>query len=142
MERYSPAVKSTLFVVMGAIIMFAAFATCCRGATPTPTPDLSNVTEADIAATIAHRNALHEQLIQETLPQASDDVRVAVEEAQVLQTGIDKLALSAARVPVLESELAKAHKACWRNLLLGGIVGAILALFGPKLLGLASLLGA
>ncbi len=135
----------TWLPILGALIIGSCIVTFCtlqsHGATPTPTPDLSNVTEADIQATIAHRNALHEQLIQETLPQASEDVRTAVEEAQVLQTGIDKLALQASKVPVLEAELAKAHKACWRNLLLGGIIGAILALFGPKLLGLASMVG-
>lgn len=136
----------TWLPIIGALIIGSCIVTFCtlqsHGATPTPTPDLTNVTEADIQATIAHRNALHEQLIQETLPQASDDVRVAVEEAQVLQTGIDKLAIQASKVPVLEAELDKAHKACWRNLLLGGIVGALLTLFGPKLLGLASLVGA
>lgn len=116
-----------------------------QGQTPIPfdvnTVDTSTISEADIAATIAHRNALHEQLIEQTLPAASNDVKEAVAKAQDLQKHIDALALSAAKVPVLEAELAKAHKACWRNLLIGGIIGAILALFGPKLLGLASMVG-
>jgi phosphopantothenate synthetase len=104
---------------------------------PTPTPDLTGITEAQIEATIAHKNALHEQLIQQTLPAASEDVKAAVAKAQTLQKQIDALAIQAARVPVLEAELAKAHKACWRNLFIGGIIGAVLVLVGPTLLKLA-----
>ena len=144
MERY------TQIVINGAIAMFGVFAVfhyvemCAQIPTPfdVKTVDMSNITEAEIQATIAHRNALHEQLIEQTLPAASEDVKAALDKAQNLQKDIDKLAIQAARVPVLEAELSKAHKACWRNLLLGGIVGALLALFGPKLLGLASLIGA
>ncbi len=131
----------TAFAIVVGFFLLLAFIVFCHGATPTPTPDLAGVTEADIQATIAHRNALHQQLIEETLPAASDDVKAAVDKAQNLQKDIDKLALQAARVPVLEAELAKAHKACWRNLLIGGAIGAVLALFGPKLLGLASMVG-
>jgi hypothetical protein len=133
-------------LLVGAILfMFGCLET--RGATPTPSPfdanavDMSTISEDQIKATIAHRNALHQQLIDQTLPAASDDVKAAVDKAQVLQKQIDVLALSAAKVPVLEADLAKAHKACWRNLLLGGVIGAILGLFGPKLLGLASMVG-
>ena len=115
---------------------------CIAAATPTPapapTPDLSTITAADIEATIAHRNALHEQLIQQTLPAATQDVKDAVAKAQVIQKDIDKLALAAAEVPVLEAELKKAHKAIWRDLFIGvasGIaVGVLGVLIGPKLL--------
>ena len=107
--------------------------------TPTPTPDLTSITEADILSTIAHRNALHEQLVDQVLPSASTDVKEAVAKAQTLQKQIDALALQAARVPVLEADLKKAHKACWRNLLIGAIGGAILVIVGPKLLALSSI---
>lgn len=131
------------FIWIGLSCLFIA------AASPTPQPtwsvtgatvDLSTVTEEDIAKTIAHRNALHEQLIQETLPAASQDVKDAVSKAQVLQKDIDQLALQAAKVPILEADLAKAHKACWRNLFGGLAAGAILGvlgiLIGPKLLEL------
>ena len=107
---------------------------------PTPVPEFAGtITEADIRATIAHRNALNEQLLQQTLPAASNDVKAAVANAQDLQKQIDALALQAAKVPVLEAELAKAHRACWRNLLIGGAIGAVLVLVGPMLIKLLPL---
>lgn len=144
--------KTTL-PILAALGIGAIIITFCtleaHGAKPSPTPtafdvsavDMSKISEADIQATIAHRNALHQQLIDQTLPAASSDVKAAVDKAQNLQKQIDALAISAAKVPVLEAELSKAHKACWRNLLIGIAIGAIGALVGPKLLGLASMVG-
>jgi len=120
------------FLMVPIAVLLAASTT-----SPAPIPDLSKITAADIEATIAHRNALHEQLIQQTLPAASEDVKEAVAKAQTLQKQIDALAIQAARVPVLEAELGKAHKACWRNLAIGAIAGAVLVLVGPTLLKLA-----
>jgi hypothetical protein len=136
-----------LLATICAVLVFVSCAVCCHAATPTPSPfdvnavDMATITEMDIQATIAHRNALHEMLIQQTLPAASNDVKEAVAKAQDLQKDIDKLAISAARVPVLEAELDKAHKACWRNLFIGLAIGVVGALLGPKLLGLASMVG-
>lgn len=141
--------RTTLAIICG-ILTFAAIAICCHAKsipTPSPSPfdvnaiDLSLISEADIQATIAHRNALHQQLIDQTLPAASNDVKEAVAKAQVLQKDIDALAIQAAKVPILQAELDKAHKACWRNLFIGGAIGAILVLVGPKLIGLASMVG-
>ena len=118
-----------------------------RGATPTPSPfdanavDMSTISEDQIKATIAHRNALHQQLIDQTLPAASNDVKAAVDKAQVLQKDIDALAIQAAQVPILQAELDKAHKAIWRDILIAGGVCFVLGLFGPKLLELASMVG-
>jgi len=118
-----------------------------RGATPTPSPfdanavDMSTISEDQIKATIAHRNALHQQLIDQTLPAASNDVKAAVDKAQNLQKDIDRIALEAAKVPILQAELDKAHKAIWRDILIAGGVCFVLGLFGPKLLGLASMVG-
>jgi hypothetical protein len=151
MERHTPQMKITLAIIGAISIAVVLFIFGCfetHGATPTASPpfdvnavDVSIISEADIQATIAHRNALHEMLIQQTLPAASQDVKEAVDKAQNLQKEIDALALSAAKVPVLEADLAKAHKACWRNLFIGGVIGAVLVLVGPKLLGLASMVG-
>jgi NAD(P)-dependent dehydrogenase (short-subunit alcohol dehydrogenase family) len=144
MERNA---QQTMRTLLGAIVMFMAIVFVGRGNIPTPTPfdaskvDVSNITAAEIAATIAHRNALHQQLIDQTLPAASDDVKAAVDNAQNLQKQIDVLALNAAKVPALQDELSKAHSAIWRDVLLclGG--GFVLGLFGPKLLALASMIG-
>jgi exonuclease VII large subunit len=136
-----------LLATICAVLVFVSCAVCCRATTPTPSPfdvnavDMAVISEAEIQATIAHRNALHEMLIQQTLPAASNDVKEAVAKAQDLQKDIDKLALSAARVPVLEAELAKAHKAIWRDIILFTAIGFVLGLLGPKLLGLASMVG-
>jgi ribosomal protein L17 len=125
-----------------ACVLIALFAVAgATSPTPTATPDLTNVTEADILSTIAHRNALHEQLVDQVLPSASTDIKEAVAKAQTLQKEIDRLALQAARVPVLEAEIAKAHKACWRNLMIGAISGAVLVLVGPTLIKLAGSFG-
>jgi ribosomal protein L17 len=138
--------RSVNAIICG-VLTFAAIAVCCHGGTATPFDaskvDFSKIpdVEAQMQATIAHRNALHQQLLDQVLPAASDDVKAAVDKAQNLQKEIDKQALQAARVPVLEAELTKAHKACWRNLLIGAVIGAIGALIGPKLIGLATLIG-
>jgi hypothetical protein len=102
---------------------------------------MSTISEDQIKATIAHRNALHQQLIDQTLPAASNDVKAGVAKAQVLQKGIDDLAIQAAQLPILQAELDKAHKAIWRDILIAGGVCFVLGLFGPKLLGLASMVG-
>jgi ribosomal protein L17 len=102
---------------------------------------MSTISEDQIKATIAHRNALHQQLIDQTLPAASNDVKAAVDKAQNLQKDIDALAIQAAKVPILQAELDKAHKAIWRDILIAGGVCFVLGLFGPKLLGLASMVG-
>jgi hypothetical protein len=137
-----------LLATICAVLVFVSCAVCCRAATPTASPafdvnavDMSVISEAEIQATIAHRNALHEMLIQQTLPAASADVKEAVAKAQNLQKDIDALAISAAKVPVLEAELAKAHKAIWRDIILFTAIGFVLGLLGPKLLGLASMVG-
>jgi hypothetical protein len=132
-----------------AALVFVFVASCHKAhpATPTPSPfdvnavDTSLISEMDIQATIAHRNALHEMLIQQTLPAASDDVKEAVAKAQDLQKQIDALALSAAKVPVLQAELDKAHKAIWRDVFMCLGAGFVIGLLGPKLLGLASMVG-
>jgi hypothetical protein len=149
MEGDTQTMKTAIRGLITGILTFVAIA-CCHSATPTPQPfDASKVdfakipnVEAQMQATIAHRNALHQKVIDEVLPAASDDVKASLYKAQDLQKQIDAQALIAAQVPGLHAELDKAHKACWRNLLLGGVIGAIVVLFGPKLLGLATFLGA
>lgn len=140
--------KTNKILLIATIIVGFTLAcvTYCHGQSATPSwtidgvsIDLSQVTEADIAATITHRNALHEQLIQETLPAASQDVKDAVSKAQILQKDIDSIALQAAQVPILEKKLAQKDFAIWRNAVLGLVLGAILALVGPKLLALTAI---
>jgi len=134
----------TLHPILCGVLTFAAIAVCCHAkSSPTPSPspfavnavDMSNISEADIQATIAHRNALHQQLIDQTLPAASNDVKEAVAKAQVLQKDIDALAIQAARVPLLLAELDKAHKAIWRDIVLFTLLGAAIGFLGPKLAG-------
>lgn len=134
-----PSVNNLLrYVLLG--MMF----TVCYAASPTPFDaskvDWSKVPNADaqVDKMITHRNALSQRVINEVLPEASDDVKSSLDKAQNLQKDIDDMARRGAHC---DYELAKAHKACWRNLLIGGIIGAILGLFGPKLLGLASMVG-
>src|SRR6188472_1737863 len=103
--------KTSLPILCG-ILTFISIAVCChaKGANPTPSPfdvnavDISTISEDQIKATIAHRNALHQQLIDQTLPAASNDVKAAVDKAQVLQKDIDALAIQAAQVPILQAE--------------------------------------
>src|SRR6188472_3525420 len=98
--------KTTLAISGGLLTALILFMFGCletRGATPTPSPfdvsavDVSTISEDQIKATIADRNALHQQLIDQTLPAASKDVKAAVDKAQVLQHDIDALALQAAK---------------------------------------------
>jgi len=132
----------TALAITCAILVFGSIAVCCHGASPTPFDankvDMSQITEFDIQSTIDHRNQLHQQLIEQTLPQASSAVKAAVDKAQNLQKEIDALALQAAKVPILEAELKKAHSACWRNLIVGLVLGAAIGFLGPKVAKLAA----
>jgi len=137
----------TLHAILCAVLTFAAIAVCCHAkSNPTPSPspfdvnavDVSTISEDQIKATIAHRNALHQQLIDQTLPAASNDVKEAVAKAQVLQKDIDALALQAAKVPILQAELDKAHKAIWRDIVLFTLLGAAIGFLGPKIARLAA----
>ena len=139
--------KTTLAIIGGLLTAAILFIFGCletRGATPTPSPfdvnavDMSRISETDIQATIAHRNALHQQLIDQTLPAASKDVKEAVAKAQTLQKDIDALAIQAAKVPILQAELDKAHKAIWRDIVLFTLLGAAIGFLGPKLMRLAA----
>lgn len=137
MNRIISAVGCAL-LTFGALAAFGKIET-----TPTPRPavDWSKVPNADaqVEQMIAHRNALHQLLLDQTLPDASADVKSALDKAQVLQKDIDQLAISAAKVPVLEAELKKAHSACWRNLMIGLAGGFVLGFLGPKILKLVSI---
>ena len=139
--------KTTLAIIGGLLTAAILFIFGCletRGATPTPSPfdvnavDMSKISEAQIQATIAHRNALHQQLIDQTLPAASNDVKEAVAKAQVLQKDIDALAIQAAKVPILQAELDKAHKAIWRDCVVCLLLGAAIGFLGPKVAKLAA----
>ena len=139
--------KTTLAIIGGLLTAAILFIFGCletRGATPTPSPfdvnavDVSTISEDQIKATIAHRNALHQQLIDRTLPAASSDVKAAVDKAQDLQKQIDALALQAAKVPILQAELDKAHKAIWRDIVLFTLLGAAIGFLGPKVARLAA----
>ena len=137
----------TLHPILCGVLTFAAIAVCCHAkSSPTPSPspfdvnavDMSKISEADIQATIAHRNALHQQLIDQTLPAASRDVKEAVAKAQVLQKDIDRIAIEAAKVGPLQDALAKAHKAIWRDIVVCLILGAAIGFLGPKIARLAA----
>ena len=139
--------KTTLAIIGGLLTAAILFIFGCletRGATPTPSPfdvnavDMSNISEADIQATIAHRNALHQQLIDQTLPAASKDVKEAVAKAQVLQKDIDAIAIEAAKVGPLRAELDKAHKAIWRDIVVTAIIAGLIGFLGPKVARLAA----
>jgi len=127
-----------------ALLTFGSLATFGRvEATPRPAVDWSKVPNADaqVEQMIAHRNALHQQLLDQTLPAASDDVKAALDKAQNLQKDIDKLAISAAKVPVLEAELKKAHAAIWRDIVVCLILGAAIGFLGPKIAKLVAVFG-
>ena len=137
----------TLHPILCGVLTFAAIAVCCHAkSSPTPSPspfavnavDMSNISEADIQATIAHRNALHQQLIDQTLPAASKDVKEAVAKAQVLQKDIDAIAIEAAKVGPLRAELDKAHKAIWRDIVVTAIIAGLIGFLGPKVARLAA----
>lgn len=133
-------------VFFGLIIFVAALAAFGRVETsPTPRPavDWSKVPNADaqVEQMIAHRNALTQVVLDQTLPAANEDVKASLYKAQSLQKDIDAQAVQAAQVPILQAELDKAHKAIWRDILIAGGVCFVLGLFGPKLLGLASMVG-
>ena len=139
--------KTTLAIIGGLLTAAILFIFGCletRGATPTPSPfdvnavDVSTISEDQIKATIAHRNALHQQLIDQTLPAASNEVKAAVDKAQVLQKDIDAIAIEAAKVGPLRAELDKAHKAIWRDIVLFTLLGAAIGFLGPKLMRLAA----
>lgn len=139
----------TLHAILCAVLTFTAIAVCCHAkSSPTPSPspfdvnavDMSLISEEQIQATIAHRNALHQQLIDQTLPDASNDVKEAVAKAQTLQKDIDRIALEAAKVPILQAELDKAHKAIWRDCIVCLLLGAAIGFLGPKVAKLAAFL--
>ena len=139
--------KTTLAIIGGLLTAAILFIFGCletRGATPTPSPfdvnavDMSKISEAQIQATIAHRNALHQQLIDQTLPAASKDVKEAVAKAQVLQKDIDAIAIEAAKVGPLRAELDKAHKAIWRDIVVTAIIAGLIGFLGPKVARLAA----
>ena len=139
--------KTSLAIFGGLLTAAVLFMFGCletRGATPTPSPfdvnavDVSTISEDQIKATIAHRNALHQQLIDQTLPAASRDVKEAVAKAQVLQKDIDRIAIEAAKVGPLQDALAKAHKAIWRDIVVCLILGAAIGFLGPKIARLAA----
>jgi hypothetical protein len=95
--------------MLQAVLIFAAIAVCChsRGASPTPFDashvDTSTISEADIQKTIAHRNALQEQLKSGltnqagSLSNAAANAKTADTELKAYQAKVDKLAITAAQ---------------------------------------------
>jgi hypothetical protein len=94
-----------------ALLSFAAMAVCCHSSAGavTATPfdisrvDTSTISEADIQKTIAHRNALQEQLQSGltnqagSLSSASANAKTADTELKKFQAKVDALAVTAAK---------------------------------------------
>ena len=107
-----------------AILLISA--TTCWASQDEPTKDELRVTVQHIVA-IAKQQQIDLTASQKALTDAK------TVEIPKLKSQIDAQATKLASAQV---SLAKAHAACWRNLIMGLIAGAVLAFVGPKLLPL------